>query len=590
MEATAIQSATAVNATIVALANIQPNSFNPRRDFNDVSLGELADSIRQQGVIQPIALRPIADTDRYEIIYGERRYRASLIADKESIPAVVYDVDEAEAEEMSIAENLQRENITPTEEANAFQRLIDTGRHDVQSLSVQFGKSVAYIRTRLKFATLIPEIARMLDADEITVSMAAEICRYSEDIQREVYKSHFENANYGTWKGLKASELAQRIENEYTTSLCRYKFDKSACARCPHNTRNLLLFTEDGDEGNCANRQCLNEKLNAHILDTALYLILQHPTAVFLQSQYNKNEAVAEWIAERGYDIAEINGTPAKYPVEPVAPNEADHDNPEDYNNIRERYENALNRYNTEIEKVNALLEAGEITLYIYINRYEAYLAYMNNATASDTTKPNGAQETTPQAEIAKLEAKDKRNKEIAMERTIEDVKKQILNADITESKFTQDEDKMIYYFLLSALRREHYESVGLTDRKQSFHCLDDSEKLAIIENLNARKKAIIRRDFLIENFKGTYRNNAIAGFLLAFSKKHMPEELANIEAEYKEVYEKRHQRIAERIAVYNEQIEKESETPTAPEPTPDTGEEAPQTEAETPQTEETAA
>ena len=183
MEATAIQSATAVNATIVALANIQPNSFNPRRAFNDVSLGELADSIRQQGVMQPIALRPIADTDRYEIIYGERRYRASLIADKETIPAVVYDVDEAEAEEMSIAENLQRENITPTEEANAFQRLIDTGRHDVQSLSVQFGKSVAYIRTRLEFATLIPEIARMLDADEITVSVAAEICRYSEATQ-----------------------------------------------------------------------------------------------------------------------------------------------------------------------------------------------------------------------------------------------------------------------------------------------------------------------------------------------------------------------------------------------------------------------
>ena len=117
------------------------------------------------------------------------------------------------------------------------------------------------------------------------------------------------------------------------------------------------------------------------------------------------------------------------------------------------------------------------------------------------------------------------------MERTIEDAKKQILNADITESKFTQDEDKMIYYFLLSALRREHYEAVGLTDRKQSFHCLDDSEKLTIIENLNARKKAIIRRDFLIENFKGAYRDNAIAGFLLAFSKKHMPEELANIEA-----------------------------------------------------------
>lgn len=430
----------------------------------------------------------------------------------------------------------------------------------------------------------------MFDADEITVSVAAEICRYSEDVQREVYASHFENDNYCSWKGLKASELAQRIENEYTTTLCRYKFDKSACALCPHNTCNLLLFTEEGDEGNCANCQCLTEKHNDYMAETAIDLIGQNPTAVIIQNQYNKNDAVAGRLTEMGYEIAEINGSPYPYPVEPVAPNEADYDNPEDYNNIRERYENALNRYNTELERVDARFEAGEISLYVFFNRQDVYLAYMNNATASDNVKSNGAQENTPQAEIAKLEAKDKRNKEIAVERTIEDVKKQILNADITESKFTQDEDKMIYYFLLSSLRREHYEAVGLTDRKQSFRGLDESEKLTVIENLNARKKAIIRRDFLIENFKGAYRDNAIAGFLLAFSKKHMPEELANIEAEYNEVYEKRHQRIAERIAVYNEQIEKESETPTAPEPTTDTEEEAPQTEAETPQTEETAA
>lgn len=586
METTAIPSANAVNATMVALANIQPNTFNPRNHFEDVSLSELAESIRQQGVMQPIALRHIVDTDRYEIIYGERRYRASLIAERENIPALVYDVDDATAQEMAIAENLQREDITPTEEANAFQRLIDSGRFDVQSLAVHFGKSVNYIRTRLKFTSLIPEIAQMLDTDEMTVSVASEICRYPEDIQREVYKSHFENANYGTWRGLKASEVAQNIENRYTTSLCRYKFDKSACALCPHNTRNLLLFTEDGDEGNCANRQCLTEKQNAHILDTALYLVKQYPTAVLLQSQYNKNEAVAGCIAERGYDITEINGTPAKYPVEPVAPCEADGNDPEKYANIRERYENALNRFNAELERVNARLEAGEISLYIYFNTFEAYLAYMDNTTASDTTKPIGAQGKTPQAEIAKLEAKDKRNKEIAVERTIEDTKKKILDVDITEAKFTQDEDKMIYFFLLSSLRKEHYEDVGLTDRKSDYLPLSDTEKLTIIDSLTTKTKAIIRRDFLIENFKGANRDNAVGNLLLSFAKKHMPEELATIEAEYNEVYEKRHERIAEKIAVFNDQIAKESETQPATEQTEETS----QREAETPQTQETAA
>ena len=588
MEASANPTASAVNATIVELANIQPNTFNPRNDFKGESLNELAESIRQQGVIQPIALRPIADTDRFEIIFGERRYRASLLAEKETIPAVVYEVDEAVAEEMSIAENLQRENITPTEEANAFQRLINTGRHDVQSLSVQFGKSTAYIRTRLKFANLIPELARMLDADEITVSVASEICRYSEDVQRDVYNSHMENDNYCSWRGLKASELAKRIENEYTTSLCRYKFDKSACAVCPHNTCNILLFIEEGDEGNCANRQCLTEKHNAYVLETALALIGEHPNAPILQSQYNQNESVAERLAEMGYEIGEINGCLSHYPLEPVAPIETDYDNTEEYNNVRERYENALNSYHAELDRVNARLDAGEISLYVFFNRQEVYLAYMQ--TASDNSRPNVAQENTPQAEIAKLEAKDKRNKEIAVERTIEDAKKQILKADITESKFTQDEEKMIYFFLLSALRREHYEAVGLTERQNSFYGLSDSEKLTIISNLNARKKAIIRRDFLIENFKGACRDTAIADFLLTFSKKHMPEELANIEAGYNEVYEKRHQRIAERIAVYNGMIEKENDSPNSPEPTSDNEEEALQAESDAMQTEETVA
>ncbi|GFI11292.1 hypothetical protein IMSAGC007_03765 [Lachnospiraceae bacterium] len=186
----------------------------------------------------------------------------------------------------------------------------------------------------------------------------------------------------------------------------------------------------------------------------------------------------------------------------------------------------------------------------------------------------------------ATFEAKDKRNKEIAVERTIEDTKKKILEADITETKFSQDEDKMIYFFLLSSLRKEHYEAVGLTDRK-SHSALNDSEKMTIIANLNAKTKAIIRRDFLIDNFKGAYRDNAIADLLLSFAKKHMPEELANIEAEYNEIYEKRHQRIEERKALLAKDTEPEATVPeaeeapeeeTVPEAEPTTEETAPDT------------
>ena len=132
-------------------------------------------------------------------------------------------------------------------------------------------------------------------------------------------------------------------------------------------------------------------------------------------------------------------------------------------------------------------------------------------------------------------------NKEIALERTVEDTKKQILEADITGGKFSADEDTMLYFFLLSSLRKEHFAAVGIAEDKQY---ITDEDKMGIIGNLTVRMKTIIRRDFLVANFKGAYGNNTVATLLLDFARRHMPEELANIEREYNGVYEKRHQRI----------------------------------------------
>ena len=153
-----IQSVAEKNIVSVVLADIQPSNYNPRKNFDVASLAELAESIRQQGVLQPIGVRPIAE-NRFEIIFGERRYRASLMAGLEEIPAIVLNVSDETAEEMAVTENLQRKDVTPIEEANAYQRLIESGRHDIQSLAIQFGKNETYIRTRLKFVSLIPEIA-----------------------------------------------------------------------------------------------------------------------------------------------------------------------------------------------------------------------------------------------------------------------------------------------------------------------------------------------------------------------------------------------------------------------------------------------
>lgn len=555
--------ANAINATAIALSLIQPSGYNPRKDFDEQSLTELADSIRQHGVLQPVGVRPIPGTDRYEIVFGERRYRASLIAGRENIPALIYDtLSDNEAEELAITENLQRKDIAPMEEAEAFRRLIESGRYDTQSLAVQVGKSETYIRTRMKLATLIPEIASLLDNEDITVSVASEICRYGEDIQREVYEKHLKDGlPYNSWRGMTASKVAQMIESNFTTELCRYSFDKSACASCPHNTCNLLLFVEEGYEGKCAKSSCLKEKHTAYLTDKAISMLAEHPEANLCQYQYDTNEAVASRLAEMGYDIETVSDYPKYFPTEPEAPHREEDETDEEYAEAVQDYQEEMQEYNDKCAGLLAKVEAGEITLGIFVGRNDVTLGY--KAVPVEQREDGNA----PASKIAELEAKDMRNKEIAVERTIADTKEQIKKVDITEAKFTNEEDKMIYFFLLSSLRREHYEAVGLTDR-EAYAPLTDKDKMAVIANLNARTKAIIRRDFLIANFQGAFRTNAISGLLFAFAKKHMPEELAAIESQYNEVYEKRHKKLEERIAqlMPKEQPETEPEATDTPE------------------------
>lgn len=547
---TAINQTAVKNIVSVALADIQPSNYNPRKNFDEKSLAELADSIRQQGVLQAIGVRPIAE-NRFEIVFGERRYRASQIAGLEEIPAVILDISDETAEEMAVTENLQRKDVTPIEEASAYQKLIESGRHDVQSLAVQFGKNESYIRTRLKFVSLIPEIAQLLEQDELTISVATEICRYGEDIQHDIYEKHLkEGVLYNSWRGMKASEVAKNIERSYTTDLKRYFFDKTVCLSCPHNTNNMMLFCEEGSCGNCANRKCLEEMNASYLAEKAVQLMEQRPFALLCRDFYGCNEKVVEQLVASGFEVEKLSVRPADYPEEPEAPDMEDYENDEEYAEAYKEYEKELSEYKEECEDVNRRSEAGEITLYVTIGHNDISLCYVENAEVQAVA---GEAKDAVVSPIEKLEKQDKRNKEIAQEKTVEDTKKQILEVDMTETKFGADEDRMIYFFMLPFLRREHFEAMGI-ETKETYYYLNDEDKMNIIANLTAKQKAIIRRDFLISNFKNASGSNATASLLLDFAKKHMPDQLADIQNGHNEVYEKRHLRIEEKIAVLSVQ------------------------------------
>lgn len=515
---TANQSAAERNITLVSVANIQPSNYNPRKRFDETGLDELAESIKQQGVLQPITVRPIADTDRYEIVFGERRYRASVIAGLEEVPAIISELSDEEAQEMAVTENLQRKDVTPTEEANAYKQLIDSGRHTVETLSVLFGKSENYIRTRLNFSTLIPELAELLDADVITISVASEICRYGEDVQREVYEKYLKEGiqHYSSWRGRKAKEIAELIEQKFTIDLERYYFDKTECASCRYNTNNLLLFN-DGGCGQCSNRTCLAEMNAAFLKEKAIQIAQQQPDIILCRDPYCTNATTVERLIASGYDVETINSCIA-FPKNPIEPQIGDYDNSEDYEEALKDYEEEQADYMEICNEISRQGEAGEITLYAKIGQADITLCYVEK-TATQIAESNKVTQTIA-TQIAKLEKKDKRNKEIATENTVDDVKRVIKEIDTTETKFGADEDRMMYFFLLSSLRKENYAAVGI-DKECDY--LKDEEKMNVIANLTAKAKAVIRRDFLIANFKDAFRNNGTAALLLDFAKNICP-------------------------------------------------------------------
>ncbi len=163
----------------IDLDQLTPGEYQPRRDMHRETLQELADSIKQEGVLQPISVRPLpgkasgyAEGARYEIIAGERRWRAAQIAGIRKIPAIVRDVDDEQAAAIALIENLQREDLNPLEEARGLQRLIDEFDLTHQETATAVGKSRAAVSNLIRLLELAPEVQNLLADGSLSMGHA----------------------------------------------------------------------------------------------------------------------------------------------------------------------------------------------------------------------------------------------------------------------------------------------------------------------------------------------------------------------------------------------------------------------------------
>ena len=240
---------------------------NVRKHFDAAAMKELTESIRHNGVLVPLLLAKNGKPGVYRLIAGERRLRAAKALDLKAVPAQIVEADAAKLEELQVLENLHRADLGPIEEARAFKKLLDGGKHTIESLAKQVDKSVKYVTRSVRLLELPKKAVQAIEKGTITPEHGHQILRVPEE-RREAL---VEFAITPKWGGVIRTihELASEIENRVEKDLAKACFPKDreyagqlACAACPFNTGNQNVLFEGATAGKCTNGGCFTKKTN----------------------------------------------------------------------------------------------------------------------------------------------------------------------------------------------------------------------------------------------------------------------------------------------------------------------------------------
>lgn len=339
-----------MNFQEIPLGLVKPSPMNPRKTFDEESVQELADNIEKQGLIQPITVRTNPHDEGFEIVCGERRYRAfCLLKEREdkinvaqtaahrkkycrfqAIPAMIRELNDEDAFEAMITENLQRDEVEPLEEAFAFSQLIKNGK-TVEEVALKFGKRIRFVQDRCKLNSLIPELMVAIKEDRMSIAAAMIICRLDEEGQKK-YHSQYSN-NYQGFTKSNAQGFVDSLFMNLNKSLW-YQSDNQAdedftggcgtkCSQCPLNTANhgcLFYEMKSEDTGRCTDRAKFRAKTIAymmHAVESQSERLVKKgepldygKTVIAIKTESYENDAsiefkkqITELIHERGYEV-----------------------------------------------------------------------------------------------------------------------------------------------------------------------------------------------------------------------------------------------------------------------------------------------
>lgn len=345
--------------------------LNYRKYFSEAALNDFAEELKQHGIISPLTVRlSKGNKNKYELVAGERRLRAARIARFPTVPAAIVSLTDEQVTEIQLAENLQRENPHPLDEANAVKMMQDTGKN-IEEIALRLGKSKQFVYVRLKLLNLTEPIREMFFANVINIQQALEIATISTEGQEQFFNDH---CTKWKQKNFELHDLHWYLR-PYRYDLKNAPFDTKdkkllpdvgACTGCPFNSATVKsLFPEYAKQAICTNSVCYRNKCTVSLHKGFMNALQLHePAALLFNGEPSEQvQAFLEELPEAAtlprYDYHQI--TVLQAPEEPDKEDYTDNYNEEEETVFdTEGYEAAMEEYKAEMDEYKQNLESGK--------------------------------------------------------------------------------------------------------------------------------------------------------------------------------------------------------------------------------------
>ena len=501
-----------VNLSDIELSVTNQEIFRGSEDFTEETLKEMTESVRQNGVIAPILLRPV--NGHFVLVAGERRYWSSKYAGKQTIPACIREMTEQQAFDLQMIENLERKDVHPMRECVGYHHILKDPTQTPKEIALRFGKSESYVVQRLKLIDLVPAVRKPFEKNQITLTQAILLARLTAEIQHEYLNSHRWNDNkFGS-----LSDLQQFINRHVIHNLKDAPFDTEdatlipkagACSLCPKRSGcSPALFADIKGKDRCMDHQCFSAKIEAHQVRALIETIESGKEVVFIRAYSDPSEAIQQILDERSIKT------------------------------LKEYDDFSGDKGGTKT-----------IGFWVSGNNTGTITTIYLKAKAKGL---NGTEPATAKVEIAKIQQRVSRGTELDQEKVyakILDAMQKHPNLKATKKMITEEE-AFAWYII--------YDKAGYNGKRQIEKHLKvpkSPEKIfKFFSNLTSEQKGTLVRVVMMDQYGGNYPTHDHAILLRKVAEAYKDVPIAQFEKEQEEIRTKREDRAKQRIKLIKQE------------------------------------